>query len=414
MTPKGYPLRRLLHDAAGGLPRTFWALFSALLVNRAGAFAMLLLPTYLTVGRGVGLAVAGLVTGGYGAGGAAGTLIGGVLADRWGRRRTYLSGTVIASILMLGLGFARPLWLIAALCVLIGVVHMLPGPAMVAAIVDVTPEADRSRAFNLQFWAFNLGSAVAAAIAGVVAEFSFFALFALDAAMTGLTAVLIWRLVPETLPQRHAAGAAERGGLGRVFADRVFLAFVGLTFVLALLSAQTSTVQLAMGQDGLRPAAFGLLVSLGGAMIVIGQLFVPRLTRGRGFAGVLAISFVLLGVGYAVLSVADLVWVYVGAAVVWTTGQMLAAPANASVLAQLAPWHMRARYQGVFNLVFPVAAFAAPAIGGWSLQSLGSWHWIACGALGLAAAWGHLLAARPRARRLSGGAELSTVEPVTA
>jgi MFS family permease len=403
-------LRRFLHEAAGGLPRTFWALFTALLVNRAGAFAMLLLPTYLTVGRGTSLAVAGLITGGYGAGGAAGTLIGGVLADRWGRRKTYLAGTAIASILMLGLGFARPLWLIAALAVVIGLVHMLPGPAMVAAIVDVTPEADRSRAFNLQFWAFNLGGAVAAAIAGVVAELSFFALFASDAAMTALTAVLIWRLVPETLPVRTVV---QRVGLGRVFADRVFLAFVGLTFVLALLTAQTTTVQLAMAQDGLRPSVYGFVVSLGGAMIVIGQLLIPRLTRGRRYGSVLALSFVLLGIGYAVIAIADVAWVYVGAAVVWTSGQMLAAPANASVLAQLAPWDMRARYQGVFNLVFPVAFFAAPAIGGWSLQSLGPWHWIACGALGLAAAGGHLIAAPARARRVSpDSAELSTVEPV--
>jgi len=373
---------------------------------------MLLLPTYLSVERGTSLAVAGLVTGGYGAGGAAGTLLGGVLADRWGRRRTYLAGTSVASLLMLGLGFARPLWLIAALSVVIGVVHMLPGPAMVAAIVDVTPEPDRARAFNLQFWAFNLGTAFAAAIAGVVAEFSFFALFAMDAAVTGLTAVLIWRLVPETLP-RHTS-AAPQTGLAKVFSDKVFLAFVGLTFVLALLSAQGPTVQLAMAQDGLRPAAFGFVVSLGGAMIVIGQLFVPRLIRGRGFAGVLAFSFVLLGVGYAVVAVADLAWIYLAAAAVWTSGQMLAAPANASVLAQLAPWHMRARYQGVFNLVFPVAAFAAPAVGGWSLQTLGPWHWIACGALGLAAGWGHLLAGPARARRLSADrAPLSTVEPAT-
>jgi MFS family permease len=130
---------------------------------------------------------------------------------------------------------------------------------------------------------------------------------------------------------------------------------------------------------------------------------------------VLALAFVFVGVGYAVLSIASLAWVYVGAAVVWTVGQMLAAPANASVLAELAPWHMRARYQGVFNLVFPVAFFVAPAIGGWSLQTIGPWHWIACGALGLAAAWGHLLAAPARSRRISAeAAALSTEEPVAA
>jgi len=53
---------RFLRDTVGGLPRTFWAIFVALLVNRVGAFGMLLLPTYLTTMRGTSLAVAGLVT----------------------------------------------------------------------------------------------------------------------------------------------------------------------------------------------------------------------------------------------------------------------------------------------------------------------------------------------------------------
>jgi MFS family permease len=407
-------LRRFLSQTVGGLPRTFWTLFTALLVNRIGAFGMILLPTYLTSVRGTTLALAGLITGGYGAGGAIGTLTGGVLADRWGRKRTYLLGTTAAAGLMLMLAFAEPLWLIAVLAVLLGLMHMLPSQAMVAAIVDVTAQADRPRAFNLQFWAFNMGSAVAAALAGIVAEFSFFALFVIDAGMTALTALLILFWVPETLPARYVAG--PKAGLGRVLSDRVFMVFVGLTFVLALLTAQgVSTVQLAMTADGLRPSVYGLVVSLGGAMIVLGQLFVPKFVGHRPHGRVLAFSFTLLAFGFASVALADLAWVYVGAAVIWTLGQMFAAPANASVIAELAPWHMRARYQGVFNLVFPAAFFVAPAVGGWSLQTLGAWHWVLCGVLGLAGAWGHLAAEAARTRRLERDrAALSVAEPVPA
>jgi MFS family permease len=391
-------LRRLLHEAAGGLPRTFWALFTAQLVNRIGAFGMLLLPMYLTSGRGASLAIAGLVTGGYGAGGVAGTLLGGVLADRWGRRKTYLTGTSIAAVLMLGLAFAEPLWLIMVLAVLIGLTHMLPGSAVVASIADVTPEPDRPRAFNLQFWAFNMGSAVAAALAGLVAEYSFFALFVIDAAMTGATALVIWRIVPETLP---TVTGKRRGGLHTALGDRIFLSFVGLTFVLAYLSAQANTtVQLAMTADGLRPSLYGFVVALSGAMIVVGQLFVPPLIRAHRHAKVLAAALLLLGGGFALLAFADAAWIYVAAAVVWTFGSMLAAPPNASIIAALAPVHLRASYQSVFNLVFPLAFFVAPALGGWTLAGLGPWHWILCGVLGVVTALGHLAAARSRESRL--------------
>ena len=50
---------------------------------------------------------AGLVLGLYGVGGAIGTTVGGVLADRWGRRPTMLIAQFGGAALMLTLGFAH-------------------------------------------------------------------------------------------------------------------------------------------------------------------------------------------------------------------------------------------------------------------------------------------------------------------
>ena len=69
-------------QTAGGLPATFWYLWAGTLVNRAGAFVVIFLSIYLTDERGFSVAYAGLVLGLYGAGGAIGTTVGGVLADR--------------------------------------------------------------------------------------------------------------------------------------------------------------------------------------------------------------------------------------------------------------------------------------------------------------------------------------------
>ncbi|MER5704168.1 MFS transporter, partial [Micromonospora sp. NPDC002296] len=202
-----HPLRRWWHDSAGGLPATFWYLWAGLLINRAGAFAMLFLPLYLTEARGASTALAGAVVGAYGAGGAVGVLLGGVLADRWGRRATLLAAHLATAGLMVGLAFSRHLAAIAALSALVGVVHSMPSPAFVAAIVDVVPEHRRSRAFNLQFWAFNLGMAVASLLAGLLAEASFLALFLVDAAATLAAAVVIGWKVPETLTLTRARSA---------------------------------------------------------------------------------------------------------------------------------------------------------------------------------------------------------------
>ncbi|MGC4754950.1 MFS transporter [Micromonospora trifolii] len=421
-----HALRRWWHDTAGGLPATFWYLWAGLLINRAGAFAMLFLSLYLTDVRGASEGLAGTVVGAYGAGGAAGVLLGGVLADRWGRRATLLAAHLTTVGLMVTLAFTRPLLLIAVLSALIGVVHSMPSPAFVAAIVDVVPAERRSRAFNLQFWAFNLGMAVASLLAGVLAEASFTALFLVDAGATLTAAAVIAWKVPETLRlTRPAAGPqpvtaprsirTRRPGLHTALTDRTFLVFVGLTFVLAVLTMQTSTIMpLAMRADGLGPSSYGLVVALGGALIVVGQLFVPRLIDRHRKDVVLAASTALLALGFGALAIADELAIYLGAAVVWTVGSMLAAPPNAQINADLAPPQLRARYQSVFYLTFPAAAFVAPTLGGVSLQHLGDRHWLIVGGLGLLAALGHLLAGPPRERHVAALRRVVDQEPTPA
>jgi MFS family permease len=416
-----HALRRWLSNTAGGLPATFWYLWAGLLINRAGAFAMLFLSLYLTDARGASEALAGLVVGAYGAGGAVGVLLGGVLADRWGRRATLLAAHLGTAGLMVTLAFSRHLAVIAALSLLVGVAHSMPSPAFVAAIVDVVPERRRSRAFNLQFWAFNLGMAIASLLAGLLAEASFVALFLVDATATLAAAAVIGWKVPETLVRHRpvephspdgpavrvarsasARRADRRPGLLTALTDRTFLIFVALTFVLAVLTMQTSTIMpLAMRADGLSPSAYGVVVALGGTLIVLGQLFVPGLIDRHRKDRVLAVSTALLAVGFGILAVADQLPTYLLAAVVWTVGSMLAAPPNAQINADLAPPELRARYQSVFYLTFPAASFVAPTLGGISLQYLGDRHWLIICGLGLLAAGGHLLAGPPRERRVA-------------
>ncbi len=389
-------MRGWLRTTVGGLPATFWYLWVAILVNRAGSFAVLFLSLYLTGPRHLSPAAAGAVVGTFGVGGAAGTLLGGVLADRWGRRRTMLLGFGGGGLAMLALGLVPQVPVIAALTALVGTFTTMPGPAEVAAIVDATPAADRTRAFNLQFWAFNLGTAVASLIAGLVAEVSFTLLFVIDGSATLVTALLIALKVQETLPGR---ARKEQGGLRTVLTDSVFLVFVGLTLIQAVLYSQSSTIlPLAMKADHLPPAAYGAVISLGAVLIVVGQLFVPGLIAKRRKGSVLALATALIAVGYGIVTVADVLPVYLLAAVVWTAGSMLAAPPNASVIAELAPAGIRARYQAVFYLTFSLAAFIAPALGGVSFQELGRWHWLVCAALGLAASAGHLAASGSRER----------------
>ncbi|TWG25953.1 putative MFS family arabinose efflux permease [Actinoplanes teichomyceticus] len=398
---EGELVRGWLRGTVGGLPAVYWYLWAGLLINRVGGFAVLYLSLYLTAERGAGSALAGLVVGTYGIGGVAGTLAGGVLTDRWGRRATLLAAHLACSAVLVALAVSSPLPVIAGLCLLLGLTQAMPGPAFVAAITDTVPAGHRLRAFNLQFWAFNLGTAGASLLAGLLARWSYLGLFLIDAASTLVTALLIAWKVPETLGGAGRSGPAT-GGMRTVLADRIFLAFVGLTLLQALLSSQTNTiVPLAMHGDGLGPGAYGLVTALGGALIVLGQLFVPKVIDGRRKDRVLALSMVVMAAGFAVLTVADSLPAYLAAAAVWTVGGMLAAPPNAAINSELAPPLLRGRYQAVFYLSFPAASFVAPALGGAGLEAFGAGHWAVVAAVGMVAAALHLAAGPARERRVA-------------
>ncbi len=227
-------MRGWLRQTAGGLPGTFWYLWAGTLVNRLGAFVTIFLAIYLTRERGFGQAEAGLVIGMWGVGGAVGTVAGGVLADRWGRRPTLFCAQLGAAAMLLTLGLARDYWALAAGALLTGVFSEAVRPAFGAMMIDVVPAHDRVRAFSLNYWAINLGFAFSAVFAGLAAELDFFLLFAVDAGTTLLFAAIVFLRVPET--RTVAAGPARGGpGLGAVLRDPVYLAFLGLTLLTALM-----------------------------------------------------------------------------------------------------------------------------------------------------------------------------------
>jgi MFS family permease len=423
-------VRGWFKDTTGGLPATFWYLWTGTLINRLGSFVLIFLAIYLTAARGFSAVEAGLVIGLFGAGGAVGTLTGGILADRWGRRPTLLTAHLGAATMMLALGLARGLWVIAAGALLLGMFAEAARPAFAAMMVDVVPERDRLRAFSLNYWAINLGFACAAILAGLAAQASYLLLFVVDAATTLITATVIFLKVRET-PRARAGRVAPStgtatsgtGGLRSVLGDRVFLGFVLINIFTALVFLQhISMLPITMGEDGLSPATYGSVIALNGVLIVAGQLFIPRLIRGRSRSHVLALAAILMGMGFGLTAFADAAWFYALTVLTWTLGEMLNSPSNSTLIAELSLPGMRGRYQGVFSLSWSVAGFSAPVLGGFVRVQLGnSALWFGCAALGIALAVAHLLSGPARERRaaelnrpaeLPGGASTPAAEPV--
>ncbi|MFI7428343.1 MDR family MFS transporter [Micromonospora sp. NPDC049836] len=413
-------VRGWFQNTTGGLPRAFWYLWTGTLINRLGSFVLVFLAIYLTQERGFSASAAGLVIGLWGVGGAVGTTVGGTLADRWGRRPTLLTAHLGAATMMLALGLARPLWAVALGALLLGMFAEAARPAFGAMMIDVVPEKDRLRAFSLNYWAINLGFACAAVLAGFAAQAGYLLLFVVDAATTLVTALIIFTRVRETRsvaagPAR-SDGRAPAGVLRTILNDRVYLGFVALNLFAALVFLQhISMLPIAMGDSGLSPATYGSVIALNGVLIVVGQLFVPRLIKGRSRSHVLALAALVMGVGFGLTAFAHAAWFYGLTVLVWTVGEMLNSPSNSTLIAELSPAELRGRYQGVFSLSWQVAGAAAPVLGGLVREHAGNTTlWLGCAVVGGVMAVAHLVSGPARERR---AAQLRTptlpVRPVT-
>jgi MFS family permease len=142
------------------------------------------------------------------------------------------------------------------------------------------------------------------------------------------------------------------------------------------------------------------VIALNGVLIVVGQLFVPRLLKRFDRSTPLAIAAVVIGAGFGLNTFAHTAWIYAVAVLIWTIGEMLNAPSNSAINAELSPANMRGRYQGVFFLSWSAASFLAPITGAAVLQYAGrATLWLGCFGLACVVAVCHLIAGPSRVRR---------------
>ena len=214
------------------LPAEFWFLWLGTVINRLGGFAVPFLILYLTTRLKMDPATAALYVSGLGAGSFVAQLVGGEIADRFGRRPVLLFSLFASPVAMLTLGIARDTWLIAVAMFMLGFLSDLFRPAMSAAVVDLVPADKRTRAFGYIYWAINLGAALAPIVAGLLANFDFFLLFVGDALTPLAFGVIVLLRVSETQAAEHKVAAKESNTgarLGIALRDPVFLAFFVLS-----------------------------------------------------------------------------------------------------------------------------------------------------------------------------------------
>jgi MFS family permease len=369
-------------DNLRALPPAAWILFGGTFINRFGTFVIPFLILYLTR-IGYTSAQAGLAVGAYGIGHLIASSVGGHLADRMGRRNTIVLSMFGSAAAMLALSQARGYAAIVALTCITGSLSELYRPASYALVGDLVSDEHRVTAFGLYRFAVNLGVAAGPATAGFLADHSFTLLFIGDAATSIVYGLIALFALPQGL--RSYVKSERTGEALRVAArDRPYIIFLTATLCIAIIDFQMgSTFALQVKSLGFPSSMYGLLISTNGLLIVLFELAITQWTRRFHPRPMIALGYLLAGVGFALTAIARTVPALAATVVVWTLGEMISSPVAGAYAVQLAPEQYRGRYLGLLMMMWSLGMVIGPPAGTLVFEHNPAAVWAACGALGV-------------------------------
>ncbi|WP_327285603.1 MULTISPECIES: MFS transporter [unclassified Streptomyces] len=394
------------------VPRVVWLLAAGVFVNAVVSFTFVFVFLYLTGPRGLSTAQAGLVTGIGGIGLVAGNFTGGWYGDRFGHRRVLLAASTAGGLALM----CFPLLPTAGLYAALPLAQYASGVVRAAnsALVAVTvPEGARRQAFAVvrcvSNGGFTLGPPLGALIATGV---SYDWLFVGDGLGTLFFALWTARVVPARGAPRTAA--APDGGLGRgvweeLRARPAVLVLLGAILVTDLVYRQQyGTFPVFLADHGLDTRAFGFVIALNGAVILLLELPAAVALRARPPLPVIGTGLVLVGAGYAALLVGVGVASAATMMVLLSLGEILYKTTATAYVADQAPEHAIGRFQSLYAGVSVSGVVLGPPLGGALYAAAPGLLWPLCAALAVGAGAAVLYAARGgagRGARSGGGRE---------
>ena len=369
--------------------RDFWAalptegrwLLSTVAVQTLGrGLTLPFTVIYLHEVRGISLGLSGALMAFIAVVALAVTGPGGALTDRVGARRMLLWSTTSQLVGCVVLAFATTPLVVAVAFVFLGINFGVSWPAFNALIAAIVSGPARQQYFGINFALVNLGIGVGGIVGGVFVDvdrpMTFTAIFLADAATM---------LVPIGLllgPLRHVHGRAEvpedapegSGSYLSIVRDPAVLWVTVLTFLGVFVGYGQMEAgfpafarQVSEVSTGVIGFAFAVntVVIVALQFVVLGRITGRRRTRVLlVMAGLWALSWVVLGLtGLVPGSAAAIAGVLVFHCL-FALGETLLQPTIPAITNDLAPDHLRGRYNAVNAGAFQAGTILGPVVAG--------------------------------------------------
>jgi MFS family permease len=353
--------------------------------------------------------------------------LGGIVADRYNRRRVVI-GTQVSSMLLAfvlaGLSLANVVrtWHVFVLAALLGVVNAFDIPARQSFLVEMVGKEDLMNAIALNSSMFNGARVVGPAVAGILVAkigegWCFFAnAVSYIAVIAGLYMMRVERPAQLALPASPLTHIVE--GFRFVRATRPIRALLLLLGLVSLVAMPYIVLMPVFADTVLRGGAegLGILMTATGIGALLGALTLASRTGVRGLGRWVAWSCAGFGVSLVLFALSRNFWL--SAALLLPVGfcMMLQMSASNTLIQTMVPDHLRGRVMAVYTMMFMGMAPFGALLAGAAAERWGAPVAIATGAVAAlgGAAWFGLTLPKVRveAHRLIVGQTIAAGDPV--
>ncbi|MFX1326428.1 MAG: MDR family MFS transporter [Promethearchaeota archaeon] len=391
-------------------PRAFKILIFVTFIDRLGGF--LLFPffsLYITNRFGVGVTEVGILIAIFSAGGIIGSMVGGALADKYGRRALALFGLITSGIGSIVMGLVDNLSLFFIVAAVLGVLGDFGGPARQAMVADLLTKEKQAEGFGLLRVAVNVSATIGPIFGGFLWKQSYMLLFIADAASSLATAVIMFIFIPETKPKpqegKHEESLIQTLlGYKEVLKDVVYVLFLTVSMLTVIVYMQlNSTLSIFLiNFIGMPPEVFGFLISMNAIMVVVLQFWITKRISKYAPMKMMALGTLFYMIGFGMYGFVSETYLYFIAMAIVTIGEMIDIPVSQAAAANFAPEDKRARYMAAFGFHWGIPNLFGVYVSGLVMDNIGPvWIWYFCIILSLVAITGFWVLNKPTKARFA-------------
>ncbi len=312
-----------------------------------------------------------------------GAIVGGKLADLYGRKRVYFIMTIITCIFyFISSFFCTTIWIVPlSICAFFGSNACYPiVSAMVADVAGNSPKS--AECFSLLYLCHNLGFAVGPAIGGVLLANQLSSVYWIQASMFMLGACVLFFGTTDTYLTAPAPRSLETKGketkeseytvrVGTwtmLMQNKIIMVFTIVLAIATTAYAAISFMLILQFKDmfGLAAAAAygGRIWTVNALVVVFGTPIIVKFTKTHHQFLCMTIGCILYCIGFGAYGYVDKIILFFVAVVIWSVGEILISTGAGVFIAENSPPSHVARFQSMYDMARSIGRGLGPLVFG--------------------------------------------------